>query len=59
ERPECQAWLVWGRAQLRPNEDYTHAEWPELRSVIRRGAGQTVHVYQYANGRVYERVIGR
>ena len=57
ERSECQAWLVWGKAQLKPGQDYTHAEWPALVKIIRRGKTKNIHAYVYSNGAVYEKVV--
>lgn len=56
-RSECQYWLARGKLQLKEGEDYTHATWPELDDVIRRGKTKNIHVYRWNNGDVYEKVI--
>lgn len=56
-RSECAYWLARGQLDLKPGQDYTAGEWPPLRDVIRRGATKNIHVYQWANGDVYQKVI--
>jgi hypothetical protein len=56
-RSECKQWLSWGIEQLEPGQDYTHAEWPKLDAVIRRGATKNIHVYAYSNGKVFEKSV--
>jgi hypothetical protein len=57
ERSECQYWLARGKLRLKPGESYTATTWPPLEDVIRRGSTKNVHVYQWANGDVFEKVV--
>lgn len=56
-RSECQYWLARGKLNIKEGEDYTHGEWPELDKVVRRGTTKNVHVFQWSNGDVYQKVI--
>jgi hypothetical protein len=57
KRSECQYWLAQIRAQLKPGEPYTNAEFGPIVNVIRRGKSKNIHVYQWAGMKPYEKVI--
>lgn len=56
-RSEVQTWLVRGAASIPEGGDWTQGTWPYLVDVIRRGKSNNVHVYQYSNGDVYEKLV--
>ena len=54
-RSECRFWLEQCSTGIPTNGgDYTATQWPRLVNVIRRGSDNSVRVFQWSNGLVFE-----
>ena len=53
-RSECRAWLDHCVENIDTGGDYQDGVWPRLVNVIRRGSDNSVRVFQYSDGFVFE-----
>lgn len=53
ERSECRAWVERGAASM-SGDTYDTGTWPTLTNVVRRGTDNSVRVFQYSDGSVFE-----
>jgi len=52
-RSECREWVERGTASMSGGR-YDTGEWPRLVNVIRRGTDNSVRVFQFSDGTVFE-----